>query len=60
MVLEHNMAAIEADEELQRGNVPDHRVYDLVLAATGSKDRAGQALQNLIARRNRENVRAEV
>ena len=37
------MSAIEADEEIAAGEVPDDRVYDLVLRATGSVERAREA-----------------
>lgn len=43
------MKVLEAEEALAAG-CPDHRVYDLVLAATGSKERASAALADRIAR----------
>lgn len=46
------MTALEADEELKEG-VEDNRVYDLVLAATGSEERAAEALSRRIADRMR-------
>jgi hypothetical protein len=49
------MPAIEADEELRAGPVPDAKLYDLVLAATGSEERAAAALSGRIALRNRRN-----
>jgi hypothetical protein len=55
------MPAIEADEELRDNpEVPDHRLYDLVLAATGSKDRAERALRQRIWERNRRGERTQV
>lgn len=53
------MPALEADEELKDG-VADDRLYDLVLAATGSADRAAEALQARIAWRLRRGEKAEV
>lgn len=61
LVLEASMAAIEADEELRSpAGVPDGRVYDLVLAATGSPERAARALQDRIALRLRRDEKPEV
>ncbi|VTT96564.1 unnamed protein product [Gemmataceae bacterium] len=37
------MPVLRAEEELARGNVPDARVYDVVLAATGSEEQASKA-----------------
>ena len=44
-----NIERLEAQEEIRRGNVPDNRVYNVVLAATGSKDEASKALSARIA-----------
>lgn len=54
------MAALEAEDEIAAGDVPDQRVYDLVLAATGSKDRAGEALAARIAERLKRNEKPNV
>lgn len=44
---------LKAEAELEAGP-SDARLYDVVLAVTGSKERAGQALQDRIAwRRDR-------
>ena len=38
------MQIIAAEDELRAGVTDDNRLYDLILAATGSKDRASDAL----------------
>jgi hypothetical protein len=50
---------LQAEDEL-RGDVPDARVYDLVLAATGSEDVAAEALKARIGARLRAGERPEV
>ena len=59
LALEGAMEVLEAERELKKGDVPDHRVYDLVLAATGSEERAEAALQERIKARNRRHERTE-
>lgn len=59
LVLEANMAAIEADDVMRQG-VADDRVYDVVLAATGSVKRAEEALRDRIAWRLRRGEKAKV
>ena len=53
------MRILEAEEELVSG-APDSRVYDLVLAITGSEEKASAALTERIEARHRRNERPEV
>lgn len=53
------MPALEAEDELKKP-VPDDRVYDLVLAATGDEDQAADALSKRIADRLRKNEMPQV
>lgn len=48
-----------AEEELRAG-VADDRVYDAVLAATGSAEKASEALTRRVAERHRRGERAEI
>lgn len=43
------MPVLRAEEELARGNIPDGRVYDVVLAATGSEEQASKAFAARLA-----------
>lgn len=53
LILQANMPVLLAEEELRKG-ASDSRIYDLVLAMTGSKDRAADALTaRMAARRDR-------
>lgn len=56
------MAILEAEEELAGayGPVPDQRVYDLVLLATGSEERASAALAARYMARMKNNEMPEV
>ncbi len=51
-----NMKILEAEEELRAGVDDDDRVYDLVLAATGSAERASEALTARIVARQKQNA----
>ena len=53
------MPVLEAEAELKQP-VPDSRIYDVVLAATGSEDAAAAALTDRIAARLRRGEKAEV
>lgn len=53
------MDMLRAEEELREG-VPDDRVYDTVLRATGSEDRAAAALSARIAAKLRAGQTPEV
>ncbi len=59
VVRQANMAVLKAEEELEAG-VADDRVYDVVLAATGSKDMAADALSARIAARQNSGVKPEI
>lgn len=59
LVLEANRDVLAAEHEL-RQPVPDDRVYDLVLAVTGSKDAAAEALSARIAHRLRSGEKPAV
>ncbi len=59
IVLAENMKALEAEDELRAG-CPDNRVYDLVLAATGSEERASAALAERIADVQRRGGTADI
>lgn len=43
LALESALPALEAEDEIRRGKVADDRVYDVVLAATGSEELASRA-----------------
>ena len=58
IVLEGHMHRIKAQEELARGNVPDNRVYDVVLAATGSEEQASDAYAARLAARMERSSRS--
>ena len=58
LVLERAMFILEAEEELKKP-VPDGRVYDLVLAATGSEEKASAAMSQRIAYRLRRGEKYE-
>ncbi len=53
------MKVLEAEEELKAG-VSDDRVYDVVLAASGSEERAAASLSARIMSRLRQNEKPEV
>ena len=53
------MAVIEA-EDAMKDFVPDDRVYDVVLAATGSEERASAALTARLAERLRRNEKHQL
>lgn len=53
------MPILKAEDELE-GPVADSRLYDVVLAATGSKDVAGAALSHRIKERLRRNETPDV
>ncbi len=57
--LEAHMDALRAEDELREG-VPDDRVYDAVLRATGSEDRASAALTARISAKLRRGQTPEV
>ncbi len=44
LTLEANMQIIAAEDELKAGVPDDNRLYDLVLAVTGSEEKASSAL----------------
>lgn len=46
---------LEAEDEIRRGRVPDDRVFDVVLAATGREDLASRAHAERIMARMRRN-----
>lgn len=49
---------LAAEEEIASGNVPDARLYDVVLAVTGSEDAASLAVAEREQRRIVERERA--
>ena len=51
------LPVLRAEEELAAGGVPDGRLYDLVLAATGSEAAAAAALERRYAERLRRGER---
>jgi hypothetical protein len=53
LALEAALPALQAEEELARGEVADNRLYDLVMLATGSADAASAALEARVAERLR-------
>lgn len=58
IALAGHMVTLKAEEELAEGNVSDERVYDVVLAATGSEERASSAYTARLAwRMERESLR---
>lgn len=57
--LEGAMRVLEAEEELKTG-VPDDRVYDLVLAATGSEDQASAAYSLRLMQRMKRDEKPDV
>ena len=56
--LQANMITLKAEEELARGRISDDRVYDVVLAATGSEERASAALTARLASRMEQRSKA--
>lgn len=50
---------LDAEDELKAG-VADDRVYDVVLRATGSEERASAALTERVAEKLRRDERAEI
>jgi hypothetical protein len=58
LILQSALPILEAESELREA-VPDHRVYDVMLAITGDKDKAGKALSDRIAYRLRRNEKFE-
>lgn len=59
LAMQLNLPVLEAEEELKRG-VRDERVYDVVLAATGSEEQAAVALRDRIAEKLRRGEEADV
>lgn len=58
--LQAAMLIIEAEEELKGGVEDDNALYDLVLRATGSEDRAAAALSARLAARLKANQATNV
>ena len=59
IVLDANMKVLEAEEELKAG-VADADVYDTVLRATGSEERASAAMTARIADVQRRGQKADL
>jgi hypothetical protein len=58
LALDGAMTILEAEQEAKQP-VSDSRIYDLVLAITGDKEKAGKALSDRIAFRLRRNEKFE-
>ena len=58
IALEGAVPVLRAEEELARGGVPDGRVYDVVLAATGSESQASRAFAARLAWRMEQQTTA--
>lgn len=59
LALETAMPILDAEIEL-KGEVPDNRIYDVVLVATGDEEVASSALTHRIEQRHRRDEQPDI